>query len=959
MKHHSEHPSIARCHSRRGAAAPLVAVFSVVLFGFTALAIDIGMMIVAKSQAQNAADMVATTGARVLDGTTSNSVDAVEPAARQSVTKNEILTQSISDSQVQVEVGQFLYDRSLGKFMPRVPTTPGDKVDPESNWSMVRATVSHESQAAFSTVFGAQTFQTTASASAVHRPRDLIFILDFSGSMNYGSHVGYRNSNNPDIYLSNNPDPLIPKFGHYSDVSGMKLQQDSATTESADGKFLTATNLTARTIENQNRPPIIDGFYAGPGNINPPVAFISAGNGDTEGFVSGDRPSKRRWNTEPEYAHDLEELTQNLDADQANSSNERRLAWLANGYDLDLNGGDTTQLFGGTGSFKGYTQGPGYYGKTFFFWPPDPRGPLKAQLPTGPKDPNIADNGAKDWRQRFFLMPDGYTPLHESRRLFTEQGHFRSPRYDVTPSWGSSGSATFEYYKINYRAILKWISEGPNPFPSELRMGRILYYDAIPDWNDVDLNERFWAIRSDNQPIDDRDVQNEAFWKDYIDYTLGLSARGWTNGGQEWSIASEDQPSVRQYANYGPDIEWGSAAIQSSGPDNQPFSNFAIDETPHPFEALPDELRTDADARCWVEGEGGSRTVHDYLLAFDDRRDQPRRPRLNMWFGPLTMTCFIHDDSMTRRYDDGYSRYGKLAGTSYEAPLFALKVGIDTAISDVRRNHPNDHVGLIFFSNSRFKSPRVLLGRDYDRLQDSLWFPRKTLDSYDPNNPVSVYDSDDHEGTPRAEGGTCYSLALAMAFNQFSENPDNHSVYNVGGLGRRGAQKIVIFESDGRPNTLLKQESLTKELNENGNNTSYYSIRDQSQVQTEFGGEYKDQIQRIAEAICADESQFGFSTPRKPVQIHCLGFGEIFEPTSTRRNGPLEILQILEKIGKTQGPGTAYPDPPDKWLPDYKIVYGPDGVDEHGNIMPGGVVDKLGRAIASILQQNIKIVLIE
>ncbi len=947
----------------------MVAVFSVVLFGFTALAIDVGMMIVAKSQAQNAADMVATTGARVLDGTTSNSVDAVEPAARQSVTKNEILSHSISDSQVQIEVGQFLYDRNLGKFMPRVPTTPGVKIDPESNWSLVRATVSHESQAAFSSVFGAQTFQTTASASAVHRPRDLIFILDFSGSMNFGSHVGYRVSGGSNKEVrSNNPDPLYPKFGHYSNQENMQMSQDDSTFVSGNGWYLTAANMTARTVENQNRPPIITGFYSGPGSVNPPVAFQHAGDGDSQGFVSGDRPPKRKWNTETTYARDFEDLTQNLAGGSPSYHNnynyesgpdtgdpvDDRLAWLANGYDLDLNGGDTSQLFGGTGSFKGYTQGPGYYGKTFFFWPPDPRGPLKAQLPTGPKDPNIADNGAKDWRQRFFLMPDGYTPLHESWRLWTPYGGWRSPYYDDT-----------EYYKINYRAILKWISEGPNPFPSELRMGRILYYDAIPDWNDVDLNERFWKIRSEKRPSNNRDAQNETFWKDYIDYALGLSAKGWSNNRQTWWIYDEDvTPSARMIANYGGDVTWGHARILDDGPFSDPFSGIELDEEEtsdgkHPFEHLPSELRVDPDLRCWVEGQGGSRDKHDYIGKFDDDDDQPRRPRLSMWFGPLTMMCYVHDDNLTRSNRGNYNRYGKLAGTSYESALYALKVGIDTAINDIRRNHPNDHVGLIYFSDSRFKSPRVLLGRDYDRLQDSLWFPRKTLDGYDPDNPVSMYDTDDHEGTPRAQGGTCYSLALAMAFNQFSENSDNHSVYNVGGLGRRGAQKIVIFESDGIPNTRIKYEDLHEERDSRGNNISYYSVRDKSNVKTQGGGDYKSQIRRIAEAICADEEDYGFSTGRKPVQIHCLGFGEVFEPTSSKRWGPLEILQMMEKIGKTQGPGTAYPNPPNKWLPDYKVIYGPDGVDEHGNVEPGGVVDKLGRAIGSILQQDIKIVLIE
>ena len=37
----------------------------------------------------------------------------------------------------------------------------------------------------------------------------------------------------------------------------------------------------------------------------------------------------------------------------------------------------------GAGSFAGYTKGPGYYGKTFFIWPPDPRAPLNTGTNTG------------------------------------------------------------------------------------------------------------------------------------------------------------------------------------------------------------------------------------------------------------------------------------------------------------------------------------------------------------------------------------------------------------------------------------------------------------------------------------------------------------------------------------------------------------------------------------------------
>ena len=40
----------------------------------------------------------------------------------------------------------------------------------------------------------------------------------------------------------------------------------------------------------------------------------------------------------------------------------------------------------GTLGFQGYTQGPGYWGKTFYYWPPDP---------------------TKDWRSMYFTFTGG------------------------------------------------------------------------------------------------------------------------------------------------------------------------------------------------------------------------------------------------------------------------------------------------------------------------------------------------------------------------------------------------------------------------------------------------------------------------------------------------------------------------------------------------------------------------
>src|SRR5215469_14967021 len=57
---------------RRGTVLPLVALCIVALLGLVALAVDVGLMMVARNQCQNAADSAATAAARALNGDVSN-----------------------------------------------------------------------------------------------------------------------------------------------------------------------------------------------------------------------------------------------------------------------------------------------------------------------------------------------------------------------------------------------------------------------------------------------------------------------------------------------------------------------------------------------------------------------------------------------------------------------------------------------------------------------------------------------------------------------------------------------------------------------------------------------------------------------------------------------------------------------------------------------------------------------
>jgi hypothetical protein len=150
----------------------------------------------------------------------------------------------------------------------------------------------------------------------------------------------------------------------------------------------------------------------------------------------------------------------------------------------------------------------------------------------------------------------------------------------------------------------------------------------------------------------------------------------------------------------------------------------------------------------------------------------------------------------------------------------------------VQNNHPNDLVSLIMFSTpqespgdvwSRFNRVRVGMSRNYANIQDALWYPPATVGN--PGATVSPYDANNVE-VPRAFGGTCYSYPLMLAYNQFSGNASlvNYSggqqPGDAGGLGRRGAQKTIIFETDGAPNTTARAG-----LTSLGPYNSYYNVR--------------------------------------------------------------------------------------------------------------------------------------
>ncbi len=242
------------------------------------------------------------------------------------------------------------------------------------------------------------------------------------------------------------------------------------------------------------------------------------------------------------------------------------------------------------------------------------------------------------------------------------------------------------------------------------------------------------------------------------------------------------------------------------------------------------------------------------------------------------------------------------------------------------------------------------LSQNYSNMSDSLWYPPATVGNS--SATVTPYDSNNIE-VPRAEGGTCYAYALMLAYNQFSGNSTlvNYSTGqpagDAGGNGRTGAQKIVIFETDGAPNT-----TASASFNSLGTNNSYYSVRynygnpSASDYPTNING-YNDndpavtnQIYTICNQLAAQTtaSSPGYSTPQKPLLIHCIGFGPCFSPSDSEAPTNTATLNAMQTIGNvTDG------------MPSYKIIYGDQTT----------VVNDLQQAFTQILQTGVQISLIQ
>lgn len=154
----------ARC----GAIIVYAAFLMVVVFGFAAFAIDVGYMALTVNELQNAADAAALAGCMRL----SEGEDVVKQIAQDIAGRNFSGRQSISLPDSNVIIGVY---NSATKEFNATKTKP----------NAVRVITQVSNRALFfAPVIGHANFNSQAEAIATFSPRDIVFCVDTSGSMN-------------------------------------------------------------------------------------------------------------------------------------------------------------------------------------------------------------------------------------------------------------------------------------------------------------------------------------------------------------------------------------------------------------------------------------------------------------------------------------------------------------------------------------------------------------------------------------------------------------------------------------------------------------------------------------------------------------------------------------------------------------------------------------------------------
>ena len=142
----------------------------------------------------------------------------------------------------------------------------------------------------------------------------------------------------------------------------------------------------------------------------------------------------------------------------------------------------------------------------------------------------------------------------------------------------------------------------------------------------------------------------------------------------------------------------------------------------------------------------------------------------------------------------------------------------------------------------------------------------------------------------------------------------------AGGMGRKGAQKVVIFETDGMANCMATANLVT-----NGS-YNYYQIRYDMNNPVQLPNILRSPPSTINDSTVLNQvytlvQQLSttYGTTRNPFRLYAIGFGPVFSGIG-RHVGRMSTLQTMQYYAGTQSS-----HPPR--LPSNQIITGTDAAD--------------------------------
>ena len=162
---------------RRGVIAVLAAVLCVIMLGMIVFAVDIGYLSLARTQLQAAADSAALAGAAV----SYKDRATVQQVAQTFAGYNYVAGRPVQLNTSDIEFGT--WDVASRTFTPSSSVSSALRVTVRTDAGSGGATPLF-----FARIFGTTSQQQSASAIATVNPRDIVFVVDLSRSMNFDTN---------------------------------------------------------------------------------------------------------------------------------------------------------------------------------------------------------------------------------------------------------------------------------------------------------------------------------------------------------------------------------------------------------------------------------------------------------------------------------------------------------------------------------------------------------------------------------------------------------------------------------------------------------------------------------------------------------------------------------------------------------------------------------------------------